>query len=793
MRKINLIASVCCASAIMIGAAVGMTLSKGTSNVKAYEIVTAEEVKEFYQNGVEFTVPEATISYGETSVAATKSVLVYPSGTVYEGGTHVLKEKGQYQLIYYATVDGKTISADVTFSVGDSKVTGEEVLPLLDETAPTLHLHTRFSDKTEHKVAFGESVTIPKATATDESPVGEVTTHVYYNYGDKNAILIDTPNGQFKPAKVGRYTIEYIVSDAYGNTAQKAVHISCGKTENNLAATLSAQDFSGEAGAELNVPYCTLQGLYEDISSVKAYAVFNGEREEITNGTFFPKSVGEYQITYELETPFKTYSTTAKLTTRAAGNSQIEKAVLPEYFIKGYSYSLDDVKGYLYNGEYPEEKVAQAYIKADGGAYTAIDHKDFRIDATSMVQFKFVCGESEIETKSFAVVDVGKGGDALKPEKYFFDKNGVFTSENTLSGIIYSLEDGEGNYELDFVNVLSLSALKFEFTVPAYDETNGKTYSEMKAVEVSVIDYYDRTNYVTACYENNGGTLTLSFNNGPKTTLARSFAGTKNMFCYLGGFTDSESGTAFSWDGAFTSDKILLSVKLVGVTGDAGIMVSRLGKQSLNSRTKSDSIAATLYVPERKNGIREINSVVELSVAQITDVLSPYCEKNLKLYVTAPNEDYATSIDGVLLNGECDVSKVYRLQLSEYGSYIVQYAYTDQNGKYESTLYAINVPERNAPTLRLKNVEADGVMEVELNTKVKVAEYEASDDVTATSELKTYVHVYAPNYQTAEIDENGYFNATREGDYIVMYQCYDAEGNCANVSYTVRVRKGDAK
>lgn len=792
MKKIKLIAGACFLSVAIAGVAVGTTLANREKAVaQAYEATTAETVESSYEYGAEFVVPAATIAYKGEDIPATKSVLVYPSGAIFEGGTHVLQEEGEYTIIYYATVSGKNISAEVSFQVGKTKTIDEETTNIvLDTTAPVLTVHEGFKGDVEHKVAIGETVAIPKATATDEHLKGEPTALVYYHYGTEKQSVINVAGGQFTPQKAGQYTIVYSASDTFGNVTEEIVHISCGEATGNVAATLSATNATGEAGDYVTIPQCAVEGLYDDISLVKVYAQFEGatEREEIKDYRYFPRNVGAYQIVYELATPFKTYSATGTLTTSAAGNSEIGKAYIPEYFIKGYSYSLDDVEGYLFNGAQPERKAAQAYVKQDGGDYAEIDHKDFKITASSTVQFKFTCGESVVETETAKVVDVGVESKVLKVENYFLDASGSLTAGATTSDVRYTIENGAGDYALDFVNVLSLSSFKLDFTVPSQDKDTNALYNEMEAVEVVVTDYYDRSNQVVVRYENNGGTLTLSLGGGKKTTVTRSFTGTKNSFAYSNDtFLDSTSGTEFAWDGAFTSDKVLLSLRLVGVEGGAGIAVSAVGKQSLNSRTTTDSIAPTVYVENMQKGIRELNSVATLNAAQVTDVLTPYLEKKLSLTVTDPQENFVTSVDGALLDGTCDVTIAHKIKLESYGDYIVTYTYYDQYNNIMTIRYAINVPERVAPTITLKGVNEYEIVNAALGTKVKIADYEIADETTAKEALRSYVYVSSPDVTSVALDENGYFNATSKGDYTVMYTCYDEEGNFALVTYTVRV------
>jgi hypothetical protein len=364
----------------------------------------------------------------------------------------------------------------------------------------------------------------------------------------------------------------------------------------------------------------------------------------------------------------------------------------------------------------------------------------------------------------------------------YFQGEGFIKGENAAE---FTVKDGEGNYTLDFINVLSLSSFSFEFTVPKTELEKDAIYDEFQAIDITLTDYYDRDKQVTASYRNVNGLLAISFNGGANVNTGRTFSGVKNTFFYSKGTFSNSSGHTWALDNAFESDKLLLSVTLVGVHGNAGITVQRLASQGFNAT--SDRIEADIYYENPQGGIHELGEIVELSAAQVTDVLSPYLEKNQKLVVTAPDGSYVTSLDGVLLDGTCDVTRSYQIKLESLGSYLVKYIYEDQNKNSRTAHYAINVPERNAPSITLKDVKDGDLIETGINTWVKIAEYSVKDDKTATGELLSYVVVYDPDYLRATV-KDGKFAALKKGDYLVCYYCYDSEGNYTTASYTVRVR-----
>ena len=79
-------------------------------------LVSAENVgfKEEYIKGEKIDVPERTLSDGSKTQKA--SAVVYaPSGKTYTSNSIVLREMGEYEVVYSAVIDGKTITEVETF------------------------------------------------------------------------------------------------------------------------------------------------------------------------------------------------------------------------------------------------------------------------------------------------------------------------------------------------------------------------------------------------------------------------------------------------------------------------------------------------------------------------------------------------------------------------------------------------------------------------------------------------------------------------------------------------------
>ena len=88
-----------------------------TLKVKAED----EELQASYALNETLVLPKGKISYNDKEYEATDVSLVYPSGLVKAGDTHLLNESGVYTVRYEATADGKTLREEKEFQVDFQK------------------------------------------------------------------------------------------------------------------------------------------------------------------------------------------------------------------------------------------------------------------------------------------------------------------------------------------------------------------------------------------------------------------------------------------------------------------------------------------------------------------------------------------------------------------------------------------------------------------------------------------------------------------------------------------------
>lgn len=94
-------------------------VSSNSTDVHAQELITSEEIADTYAYGVEFTPPNGKIAYDGKEIDAETVYIKFPDGTMKSGENYVLSAIGEYTIVYVATYEGKTLTAEKTFIVNE--------------------------------------------------------------------------------------------------------------------------------------------------------------------------------------------------------------------------------------------------------------------------------------------------------------------------------------------------------------------------------------------------------------------------------------------------------------------------------------------------------------------------------------------------------------------------------------------------------------------------------------------------------------------------------------------------
>lgn len=744
-------------------------------------------------NGVYITYTKATVKYEtkkESYTREEKLIADLDNTDIYPGNTFKGFTTGEVYLSFTAkTFTGNKAHMEIS-SIGGK--TGSDILADEPDTlVPQIQIDE--SMRTMKKIALGEEITIPDATALDLNlPYGTIADVAVYHLYDPNKTNVReslTADNKFKPTKLGAYTVVYTATDRNGNVGEATVTLQCQNGSNNKAIDMTvAETASAEAGSYWTIPAPSIKGLYTDRSAVKVSVTdADGKSVAVENNQVFLGGVMNYTVTYTYETPYKTYTVTTVVTATASDNVRFEKPVLPVYFIKGATYTLDNATAYTYTAKDATAmgaNVSIIAIQADGTQQEiASNIKAVTIPACNTLKLKYEYNGVVEYSEEIQVLDVGYDGE-FSIIDYFHDAKGVVTKAASTQAMQYVTNASATNATLEYINVLSLSKFKLDYTLNS--QLNDVTYNAPGAVVLTLTDYYNRNNQVKLrITQTNAGGMKLELDGTQVGTSTQSFMDVKAMLSYQSG-AFMISGMKCAWENNFTSDKILFKIELEKLTGPTSIRISSLSGKTFalnrEGRTQPDIIVSNSNI-----GYHNYGEVITVVRPTISDIFSPYVESGLSVKVLDPTGTPVTSVDGVLLDGTCPVDREYQVKLTQEGAYSIQYVYKNQKNLENRFIGGPTVLNPNAPVLLVEGKTEGQQDKASLGDTITAAPYTVSDDDTTGKDLKHWCSVIYPSGVLKMIKSGATFQATEKGTYVVFYSAYDSIGNTSTFTYTIKV------
>lgn len=690
--------------------------------------------------------------------------------------------------VYLSVYAGDYLRSTTEFEVAQIGEYANEELNLSaecqDTKAPELVVDAPFDSNTKFYAAKGETLPVFDAWATDIHLVGDVTARVFYAYDTNKPTQVFLKDGQFTPDREGDYTIVYTATDASGNVTEKTVTFMVIDAKKAIALSVEKLE-SLQAGLIYTLPEHSITSINDETVEVSISAVFENDEKnkmDIDSVTreFLVEQVGTYAIKYVCKGVLTTTEYVYEVESVSAGNIRIDKSgvYLPEYLIKNAAYTLDEVHAYRYEGKTPTEVDCQYYVSEDGNAEREIDPANYTVQANSTVRFKYVSTTAVEYSETISVVDVGFG-ETLVMENYFL---GDVAKESKSAYIEFTAKATSGDSTMKFISDLSFNAFSIALKVP-----EGKDgYSSF---DVIMTDVYDASvSCVLKFAKADNGNMVLSVNDGAAVDMgiaftanrytSVSYAPTTNKFTVLG-------GVSLDCPVAFTTDKVAVQMRFSGINGVAGIEIQSLNSQRM-SKMARDNVKPSIAYDDAEKGERDINTVITVLAPQVSDVLSPYLQKNLTLKVSLPNGNYATSLGGETLDGDC-YEPSYQIKLSEYGKYQVDMAYVDQAGNEITASYAIYVSDRTAPTIVIDDgYDETTVLKKPLDDTFTIAGYSVDDDFGKDG-LTSWVLVISPLNEMTVTDAGEDVQLNQVGRWKICYYCHDAEFNSAMRYYYIDV------
>ena len=649
-------------------------------------------------------------------------------------------------------------------------------------------------------VAKGSEVRILDADVKDVNFTGNKF-NIKVNYND--VVDVTVTDGKFIAKDIGKYTITYTAEDDFGNPAEKVVVYNCIDRVDNDGKLIefAVDDYAGEkkAGEVITLPAVDIYSPNKYVN-LNVYAYFGNDTANkiaIDNETMQLKidNVGKYTIVYEYSDIFESGVTTKEFVSEAGDRIDLLSAALPKYMIKNAKYSLDKVYARTYVNETPTLNEVSYQISEDGGEYKSVVYADYKVVANETVQFKYTYGTEVRESEVIKVVDVNFGR-GIETQKYF---QGEVTPEQyskDKTKFAFIANEESGNATFDFVNVLTLKNFELNFEID-------NDMRNFKGVEIEITDYLNRDNKVTIRYADSGSGTSFQVIGGLTVLATRAFSGTKFALTYSNSrkaFEDSTLEASSSWASNFESDRVLVKITITDITGRAGIVISSIGGNNINT-TKSDSVAPILSYNDAFKGNQSVGTKITVGKSTATDVLSPAWYgaqgENITVIVEKQTEDESITMvsdDGVELF-MVTATRDYEITLTEIGEYLVTYLYADQNSVQGLGSYTVNIVDEVKPEIEIEGGYNEfTVLEAEVGDIITAAYYEISDNNDLPEDMVVSVVVIDPFFTMYDLIPNNIeiddmkFTIEYRGEYVVYYYVEDTSGNVATASYRIFVK-----
>jgi len=682
-------------------------------------------------------------------------------------------------------------------SIGHERGDALKEADMKDTKKPVIVLNEKISSFETVYCALGEKFILPVAQAFDAGLVDTAKAKVYKNYGKADQAEVLVENGSFIPNALTTYTIEYSAKDASGNVGKKILQVRAIKVEGGKSISFKTDKLESiSAGEETTLPAYSLVG-YNGETKIKISVRYGDETQEIdlNKMSFTPLHIGEYTITYEYSDAF--YSYVDEYTVNSVASDalvMIDEPIMPRYFIKGETYSLDEYFIYSFTQKDPTPLETQVSVSFDGGAtFTKVeDTKAFEIAGTGTAILRYSYeGIDVYQTKAVPIVDVegtytekGKEYEGIWLYKYFVGDFKISDVEQ--ADMRFDTVNETGTQTLSFISPLSASNFRLTFSIPEGRDN----FSVMKIV---LTDYYDPQNQTVIAYEKSGNNVNFSIDGGEKLVLKDPFASTVSKTIYYDAgnsvLRHPEGSGLYVYD--FQSDKCYLDVIFKDCTGASSIVVKQVGNNAMKNTVHEDKVAPTISV-QKNNGNKLLNSEIAIFKAEMLDVLSSVLYKNITVSVVDPDGNDVESVDGVKLSKRkpANATRDYEIKLTKLGTYKVSYEGKDNNNKGVELNYNINVYKNQAPVITFdKGYTETTLLKMKLGEAISLPKYTVKDD-SPLEELTITVALLCETDGVVYPFENGVEKVWVRGKgYYRMYvNVADADDNFTNAYYRILVQ-----
>ncbi len=613
----------------------------------------------------------------------------------------------------------------------------------------------------------------------------EVIGEVFYNYRASSRTQVQVANGGFVPTRPGIYSIVYTAQDRFGNKTVQVIDVLAEAGEPDLTVTVAGETKEATLGTSVkvfqNIEWEGQSGFVKlDISAThqesgEIYTVDSGSNE------FFPLEEGFYEVSISVSDYITEWKDSFEIEVKGGVPAIPYEANLPKYFLKNAAYELPELMALDFSDGTAQQVPAQLSILEDGVAKDNFLNADgkYVVSAQENVTIRYsltVGGETAEKEYIVPVVDVGYGGQ-LMLENYFQIKSGKLDILKNSEDIEFVTAE---NSSVEFVREVQTENFSLTFNT-----VKGKT--AMAGVNVYLTDSKDGTTVKIGVYRTAGGSL-LRLNGEMNYPLPIVFDDPDGEFFRIA-YTNEDRRITCSGQNVqiqqdiegkpfvgFASGKAYLRFEFVDVTDEVALKLMSINNQIFFD-TSRDNFAPQILA-NAVRGDRLCGEELVILPASACDVLDPDVEFRLK--VTAPDGNPAKSTDGVTLDESCSPTREYRISLSQYGEYLIEYIAIDGGGKQSTYSYGVSVVDAESPTITL----GESQKTAKIGETVKIAEAVVTDNISENLEATVYLEL--PSGILVKMSQNS-FKAVEAGKYKVMFSVYDESGNYATASYSIMV------
>lgn len=700
----------------------------------------------------------------------------------------------------YLQISGQLFkSASIHFEI--ESIFGREGAELqnnnyVDNIAPKINFkNSEIIDKTLY-AQKGKIIKLPIPEVSDVNYNGAMSVSVYSNYGTNYETLVAVDDFAFAPNKRGFYTAVYEVKDFYGNITVAELNFTVLEEpiivfEENKLDNLTA----GEDTLLPEISATSLNGQLECKICIICPdgSIINIDNE---NQSFVPEYTGTFTVHYTLSDVLYEETFSYSLICEDVNNAVLFKSEIqtPLYFIKGASYVINDMPAYTVSDTGLVEQETETYIAVDGGEFRLVNEAEkdnYIVNANENIAIKFAYNGKFSDTKEVKVIDVGyttsRGEDKMEASefaKYFVNDNyEVKTSGASISYVFDGTSETETLY---YANILSLSNFNFGFaTNTLFDEGAESVYYDgFTKLEIKLIDVYDRSNTIRCTYEVEGNSLVYTVN-GFRTRFSDENISDINDTIIVDlanrQLLNSKRGNCSI--GNFTKDYCYLVVTLSGITDKSAVSIKKVCNQTFSKNM--NNIGKSLFNYEAIGGVFDQGESYTVKKAQVSNVLFPVFEENVKITVKDGEQNIVTDVNGVLLNNVANGE--YTFKLNNIGSYTVIYSIKTPIGTTDTSSMLIKVIDCESPIITFENgIGKDTLIQINVNTKHIIKSFTVCDNYSDISKITATVIVYnsANLIRGIGVTEVTF---TERGDYKVMVFAIDEQGNSAIEYYNVKV------